>query len=185
MPFKILKILEKTNYGNKFTVEKLLVQAENGTEAEMYMRSSADYAIVIALVKPDEVVMVQQHRLGLEKVSTEFPMGQVASKQGQEIAEAELKEETGYTAGKMTFLGAFHPSPGWNTQRALVYVAEDLIPGEAEPEPLEFLTIKTMKLKEIDEAIKKNDIFDLPTIAAYHVFKLKFANKTKVAEKKR
>ena len=182
MQYKILKSLEKTEFGGKFSVEKLLILAPNGVEAEMYMRSGGDFAIVIPLLSSGEIVMVEQLRLGLEEHSLEFPMGQVTKADGtivkdQEIADIELKEETGYTAGRMTFLGAYHPAPGWSTQRALVYVAQELVEGNAEPEPLEFITVKTVTTSQLDNMIKNDKIINFPTIAAYHIFKLKFAEK--------
>lgn len=175
--FKLLKTLEKTDFGGKFSVEKVLVEAPNGEQTEFFLRSGSDFALVIPLLSTSEVVMVEQPRLSIENLSLEFPMGQVANPggrklEGEEIAAIELKEETGYTAGKLTLLGSFYPASGWNKQRALIYVAEDLAEGRAEPEPFEFITVQKVPMDELERKITANEITDLPTVAAFGLVKL-------------
>lgn len=182
MQFKILKTLERIDFSGKFAVEKLLIQAPSGTQAEFFLRTGADFAIIIPLLSKDEVVMVEQPRLALQEVSLEFPAGQVVSAEGisaegQVIADTELREETGYKAGKMTLLGTFYPSPGWSTQKVHVYVAEDLEEGEAEPEELEFITVKKVKIADLSNLILENKIMSFQTIAAYYLFLAKYAEK--------
>ncbi len=184
MKFKLLKTLEKTNFGDKFSVDKVLVEAPNGEHVEFFLRSGNDFALVIPLISATEVIMVEQPRLSVENLSLEFPMGQVANPEGrqlsgEEIAAIELKEETGYTAGKLTLLGSFYPASGWNKQRALVYVAEDLVAGQAEPEPLEFITVKKVGLEELERKVVSNEITDLPTIAAFGLTKLYLQKRSK------
>ncbi|MCX7997010.1 MAG: NUDIX hydrolase [Patescibacteria group bacterium] len=175
--YKILKSLGSWNFGNRFTVEKLLVESSNGLQGEFYMRSSSDFAIVMPLLDAETLVMVEQPRLGIEGLSLEFPMGQVAGKSDDDIATIELKEETGYTAGKLTLLQRSYPSPGWSKQRALIYVAEDLVAGSAEPEPMEMITVREVGIPELEGLIRAGRIYSLHSIAAFYLLKDYLAGK--------
>lgn len=168
--FKILKTLEKREYGNKFSVERLLVELPDGRKTEFYMRSGQDYAIVVPVVGESTLIMVEQPRLGMEEISLEFPMGQVAGETDENIAIRELKEETGYASGKLTLLGRLLPSPGWSMQHAQVYLAEDLTEGLAEPEPFEEITVRKVEIKELKQLIAERKMKSMPTIAAFHMY---------------
>jgi ADP-ribose pyrophosphatase len=116
--------------------------------------------------------MVEQYRIAADKISLEFPMGQVEGKDNpEEIARQELLEETGYTAQKMIHLSKFHQSPGWSTQIGHIFVAEDLTAGKAEPEEFEFVQNRLVKISEIDDLIADGTIFGMPTIAALYYYR--------------
>jgi ADP-ribose pyrophosphatase len=168
--FKIVKTLEKKEYGNKFSVEKLLVELPDGRQTEFYMRSGQDYAIIVPVIGESTLIMVEQPRLGMEGISLEFPMGQVDGKKDDDIAITELREETGYKAGKLDLLGKLLPSPGWSMQNALVYVATDLIEGSPEPEPFEEITVRKVEVSELKQLIRDGKMISMPTIAAFYMY---------------
>lgn len=168
--FKVLKVLEKREFGNKFSVERLLVQIPDGRQTEFFMRSGQDYAVIVPVLPNDTLVMVEQPRLGIEELSLEFPMGQVDGKENEEIAATELREETGYRTESFTLLGKLLPSPGWSTQHAQVYVAENLEAGAAEPEPYEQITVRHVTVSELKELIAAGKMKSMPTIAAFYMY---------------
>ena len=174
--FKVVKTLEKTDYGNKFSVEKLLIELPDGRQTEFYMRSGQDYAVVVPILGESTLIMVEQPRLGIEGVSLEFPMGQVDGKKGDDIAITELKEETGYQAKNLILLGKLCSSPGWSMQNALIYLATDLEEGRPEPEPFEQITVRKVEIYELKQLIREGKMTSMPTIAAFYMY-LQYAGK--------
>jgi ADP-ribose pyrophosphatase len=86
--------------------------------------------ILIPLMATDngyEVLMVRQYRAAIEESILEVPAG---TKDWQEdwlvCAQRELREETGYRAGKLTSLGQFWPAPGFSSELMTLYVATEL-----------------------------------------------------------
>lgn len=174
--FKIIKTISKQDYGNKFSVERLLVQFPDGRQTEFYMRSGQDYAVVVPMIEENTFIMVEQPRLGIEGMSLEFPMGQVDKKKDEEIATDELREETGYRAEKLTLLGKLLPSPGWSMQKAQIYLAEGLIEGIPEPEPFETITVRKVSIQELKQLILEGKMISMPTISAFYMY-LEYAGK--------
>ncbi|GAB2473080.1 NUDIX hydrolase [Jatrophihabitans fulvus] len=116
-------------------------------EVEFPDGSRGQYAVVD---KPDFVCvlprerngfwLVEQYRYPIGRREWELPQGGwPAGRQGTqlELARAELREETGHEAGRMTHLGRLHAAVGFCSQGYDVYLAEDLEAGEPDREPTE------------------------------------------------
>ena len=109
-----------------------------------------DWSAVIAIDKKD-VVLVEQYRYGVDRLSVEFPAGAVDSGETPEAtARRELLEETGYAAGRLIPLGALAAEPSRATNYGHFFVA----PGArrvAEPaaEETEDLRVLTMPAAEV------------------------------------
>ena len=79
-------------------------------------------AVILALTPDDEVVLVEQFRVPLNRVCIELPAGLIGDDEGAEgeaaevAAARELEEETGYRPGRMETIGEFHSSPGMVTE---------------------------------------------------------------------
>ena|SRR5574344_601935 len=109
-----------------FTVTERTSRAPDGSTGEYIVNEAKDWAIVIPVEKAS-FLMVRQWRHGEQKLSTEFPGGVI--EQGEDpgkAAERELKEETGCTAGKLTFLGKMNPNPALFANHVFIYCAEEL-----------------------------------------------------------
>lgn len=101
-------------------------------------------AVILALTPDDEVVLVEQFRVPLNRVCIELPAGLIGDDEGAEgeaaevAAARELEEETGYRPGRMETIGEFHSSPGMVTESFTLLRAFDLekvsegggLPGE-------------------------------------------------------
>lgn len=77
--------------------------------------------------KGDEFVMVRQWRHGAGELSVEFPGGVIEDNESiEEGAARELREETGFIAGKWTLLATMNPNPAFMTNTISFLLAEDL-----------------------------------------------------------
>jgi 8-oxo-dGTP pyrophosphatase MutT (NUDIX family) len=83
-----------------------------------------------------------------------------------EAAKRELKEETGFAANKWTEILQMHVSNSVSDEFAIVYVAQDLIAGEAEPEDTEELQLIKIPFNEAVQMVLEGKITDSISVAA-------------------
>lgn len=111
------------------------------------------------------VPLVGQHRFPLDRYSWELPEGGGPHDEPLlDAAKRELQEETGMSAASWAELIAFDVSNSVTDERAACFLAWDLSPGAAAPEPSEALTMKQMRFKELLEMVMTGDITDSLTI---------------------
>lgn len=97
---------ETTKVGWRTIVTKHFQLPDGRTDA-FQLYAGKDTACIIAVTKDRQVITVLQFRPGPEKIMHEIPGGFVDEEGGspEHAAVRELSEETGYTAGKVTYLG--------------------------------------------------------------------------------
>jgi ADP-ribose pyrophosphatase len=74
-----------------------------------------------------------------------------------------LIEETGYRCTEMRKLWTFFTAPGFCNERLHLFVAQGLMPGEAEPEATEVLHPHEFKLEDAWAMVERNEIPDAKT----------------------
>lgn len=124
--------------------------------------------VALAAVTPEgKMVMVRQYRKAAEKAVLEVPAGKIEKDEDHRLtAERELKEETGYSAGKIEHVTSFYSSIGYSTEVIYLYYATDLTPGETDFDDNESIEILEYDLKELKEMVFSGAIEDAKTIAA-------------------
>ena len=115
--------------------------------------------------------LVGQYRYPLEAYSWEIPEG------GGKLdidpllsAQRELKEETGITASKWTEIQRIHTSNSVTDEVGIIYLAEGLSYGEAQPDEDEVLKVKKIHWTEMLEMVLNGEITDSLSIAG--IFKV-------------
>ena len=89
-------------------------------------------AMIIPLTSTGHVILERQFRYAVKKVFLEFPAGKTdPGEESLKTAQRELQEETGYTAGRWTFLTTIHPVIGYSNEWIDIYLAQDLSPGKS------------------------------------------------------
>ncbi len=90
--------------------------------------TSVDWVNVVAVTDRGAVVMVRQYRFGAGYTTLETPGGMVDP--GEEplaAAQRELAEETGYTGGDWSYLGAVEPNPAFHDHLCHHYLARNVL----------------------------------------------------------
>jgi 8-oxo-dGTP pyrophosphatase MutT (NUDIX family) len=160
---------------NWMTVREDDIQFADGTVSIYGVVDKADYAIAVA-EEDGYLHLVEQYRYACAKRSLEFPMGGwPAGKSGtaEELAIAELSEETGLTAASWVHIGHLIQSSGYSPQAFDIYLATDLTPGAHNREHTEVdMVHKVLSESQFRELIADGTITDGPTIAAYAMLQL-------------
>jgi 8-oxo-dGDP phosphatase len=128
------------------------------------------YALVIA-IDGDRLQLVEQYRYPLGGRRWEFPQGAAPGLAHMEpfaLAERELREETGLTAGTMTLLGQLDVAPGMSSQRGWVFLATDISEGDPEREHEEQdMRSAWFTRDQVEAMILDGEITDAQSVAAY------------------
>ncbi len=122
---------------------------------------------IIALDEQGNTYLVGQYRFPLNEYSWEIPEG--GCPEGTDIltsAKRELKEETGFEANQWTELLRMYLSNSVSDEYVVVFIAQDLVAGEAEPEDTEKLAIKKLPFATALEWVMEGKITDSITVAA-------------------
>lgn len=130
---------------------------------------------VIALTPENKIVMVEQYRKALEQSIIEIPAGKLEP--GEEpvtTAARELEEETGYQCEEMKHLISFYTSPGFADEIIHLFLAKGLSKKEnaAACDEDEFVEVMEITLKEAQQYIKENKIYDAKTAYAVQYLQL-------------
>ncbi len=165
------KIKTKTLYSGVVDFKVDSVRLINGKTAKREYLDHPGAAAVLPIIG-DKVVLVQQYRYPIAQTTWELPAGKL--KPGQTplaAAKAELKEETGYTAGKIKKLIFFNPAAAFSSETVRIFIATNLKPGPTKPDQDEFLNIKLWPLKQAYKMVEDGTIKDSKTIIALLMYR--------------
>ncbi len=120
--------------------------------------------------------LVEQFRYPLGARRWEFPQGTapgLADIEPSELAERELREETGLHATSFEALGQLDAAPGMTSQRGWVFLATGITEGEPDLEVEEQdLRSAWFSRDDVEQMIRSGVIADAQSIAAYSLFLL-------------
>jgi ADP-ribose pyrophosphatase len=133
---------------------------------------------VIPITDDGRVVMVEQFRQGVERVTLEFPAG--VMEEGENPVEAalrELEEETGYCAGSAELLAEFDPDPAIQSNTVHVVVARDCRPtGQRHQDETEDVVVQLARVDEVPGLIRDGRIRHAVAIGAWYHYAAREAN---------
>lgn len=152
--------------GRNFNFKTDVVQLPNNRRT---IRDLVDHpgAVAILPLLPDgRIVLVRQYRYAVQKELLEIPAGTL--EKGEEpldCARRELKEETGFKAGKIVKLMCCYTAPGYSNEQIHFYKATQLLKVNKKTALNEFINVEIVNLDDVFKMIKKNVITDAKTIA--------------------
>ena len=152
--------------GRIISLRKDKVTVVNGTSYREVVEHNGG-AVLLALKDDGKMIMVRQYRRPADKVMFEVPAGKIDPGEDPEVtAVRELKEETGYTAGKVRYLCHFYPSVGFSEEVLYLYLCTDLVPGETDFDDNEAIDIEEWDVEELHEMVMRGEIDDAKTLIA-------------------
>ncbi|WP_269617976.1 NUDIX domain-containing protein [Zhongshania sp. BJYM1] len=127
-------------------------------------------SIAVGIVPLDDdgfTYLVKQYRYPLEESSWEIPEGGCPlGSSPLNTASRELAEETGLTAGRWAKLMDLHTSNSVTDERGEIFLALDLIQGEADLEPTEDIVVRRVPVGEAISMAMDGRITDAISVAA-------------------
>jgi ADP-ribose pyrophosphatase len=113
------------------------------------------------------ILLVRQYRLGAKSELLELPAGVLHDDEDPaEGAAREVREETGFAAGRLTRLGGFYMAPGYSTEYMHVFLATQLTPDPLPQDDDEFLQVETIPASRLLEMAQRGEIQDGKTLVS-------------------
>ena len=158
-------------YRNPWTrVREDVLERPDGSTFVYGVVERPDFALILA-VDRDGFWLVEQFRHPIGRRSWEFPQGTWTHGDdgtAENLARAELAEETGFRADRLDHLGRLDLAPGLMTQRFDVWRATGLTPGPTAREASEAdMRSAFVPEAELRAMIRDGRFTDGPSLAAY------------------
>lgn len=173
---EITTLSSSIKYQNRWmTVKENEILRPDGSTGIYGIVEKKDFA-VIAAIDGDSIYMVEQFRYPVQQRFWELPQGSWEDSDvlPENLARAELKEETGVIARHMEHIGHYFAAYGFCSQGYNVFVATGL---EESDNDLDFeeqgLISQKFRINEVEEMILTNKIKDATTIAVFGILKMK------------
>lgn len=128
-----------------------------------------EVALILPITSNQEIILVRQYRHGAGKILLELPAGTFNpdEESPQTAAIRELKEETGYIADTVTYLGISYDNPVKDTNKINLFLAEKVKKsGEQQLDVTEEIEVVLIPIEAILEKISTGEICVAGTVAA-------------------
>jgi len=148
----------------------------NGNSFKAVILESRDWVNIVAVTPEKKILVVEQFRLGVSKMTVEIPAGIIEPGEDPlQAAMRELEEETGYTSGNWQYLGWFEPNSAFMTNRCHSFLTSDVVKTHPvsldEGEEIAFQEISLDELKQTIALGKMRN--SLSVLALSRVFDLR------------
>lgn len=141
-------------------IDKVRFRLPNGKEADYYLKIENSSAVVVAITKEHQVILVRQYRPGKGQLILDLPGGGIKPGQTPEdAARAELLEETGYM-GNLQFVAQSLPD-AYSTRRSHIFVATDCEKiAEQTLDPQEFVEVVLFSMEQFKAHARSAQLTD-------------------------
>lgn len=163
-----VRVLEsKTMYaGAVFGVRRDRVLEPGGIEVTRDVVTHSGSVVLLPILPDGRLLLVRQYRHAVGGYLWELVAGRIEPGEAPlAAARRELAEETGYTARRYRKLLDVFPTPGFVSERMLLYAAEGLTPGAARPEADERILARRFTLRELETMIRRGRLRDAKSVA--------------------
>jgi ADP-ribose pyrophosphatase len=158
---------EVVHVGRRIRVEVDTLQTSDGRTIKRDAIRHPGAVVILPVLDAERVVLLKNFRFVIGETLWEVPAGTLEPPEPPAAcARRELLEETGYQAKKWRSLGFLYASPGVMDEKLHLFVAEELTPGPAKPEPDEQLEPVVVKLADAIRMCLDGTIRDAKTITS-------------------
>ena len=158
----------KTLYqGRVFGVRRDEVIEPGGVRATRDIVAHPGSIVVLPVFLDGRILLIRQYRHSVGDFLWELVAGRIdAGETPLAAARRELREETGFTARGLRKLLELVPTPGFVSEKMVIFLAEGLMAGKAQPESDERITARRFRPPEIERMIRSGRLRDAKSVAA-------------------
>jgi len=175
--YKILKT-EKLFEHKRITILEDDIEYENGELSKfLKFEHKANAAQVIGIRDDGKICLIREYSHTVGERLLGFPGGLIGLEEDKfEGGKREFLEETGYSAGKLEYLGMTYPYHRRLPEKLFLFVARELTElGEQREDSEQDMEVVWMTEAEVGQAIKKNEITNAQTLAHWAIYKSQLA----------
>ena len=130
-------------------------------------------ATLVFVFRGEEILLIDK-KTGLGKGKINGPGGKVdPGETPEQAASRELREETGYAAGRVESLGSINPNPALFANRVHMWAALDCVPvGPIQNSSNEETSVELLPLARLGQSVREGAIDHALVVAALYSFEL-------------
>jgi ADP-ribose pyrophosphatase len=142
------------------------VRSADGHEGSREYLRHPGAVMIVPLLDAEHVLLERQYRYPLGRAIVEFPAGKIdAGEAPLACAQRELLEETGYVAGRWSYLGSLHNAVAYSDERIVIFLAEDLRrEAGAQLDAGETLEVFEATWRQLLEWVRDGSVTDVKTM---------------------
>ncbi len=148
---------------------RLVVETVRRPDGALVERGYVEHpgSVVLVPLQEDRVIMLAQYRPALGTTILECPAGTRGWDEAWNVcAQRELREETGYRAGRFQELGLIWPVPGVSDERMWLALAQDLTPDPLPGDFDEQIELRPMVLSDLVAMARDGRLEDAKSVVA-------------------
>lgn len=154
--------------GKLLKVYRDRVRLPDGGESEREWIDHPGASAIVPLLDDGRLILVRQFRYPVGAEFIEVPAGKLDHKgeSPEDVAHRELEEETGWRAGELSPMGAYHMAVGYSNEVIHCYKATKLEYVGSSLDHDEFLEVIYVPVNEALEMIDDGRITDVKTVVS-------------------
>ena len=158
---------ERVYEGSRINVRRDIVSLPDGGTAQRDIVEHPDAVSIVAVDSDNNVVLVRQYRRAPKLFLLEVPAGVMdPGEEPIQTAQRELREETGFAAATLDFLGDFYTAPGILTERMYAFLATGLTEDALPPDEDEDIEVERVPLAKAMEMARSGELNDAKSIVS-------------------
>ena len=129
---------------------------------------SADWVTILPMTEDEMLVMIQQYRHGIGRITLEVPGGLIEpGEEPLKAAERELQEETGFSCKKASKIAEIDANPAIQNNKSHVFLCQGCrLTGQQKLDPMESISIIKVPLEHISALVANGSISHAIVLAA-------------------
>lgn len=138
---------------------------------KIYVRGKRkNYSTVVPFLSADKILMIKSYRHLVDSLQFEIPSGYIEDGESpKDAAIREFKEETGYSANKILFVGEYTLDYSMFEQKGYIFAAYDLVKTQEQHLGLmESIKIESLTIDQVKEMLFKGKILNAASIVALY-----------------
>ncbi len=147
-------------------LENHRVRSPAGREFHHVVVDAGPSALIVPVTGDGRMVITREYRYPTRGWNYELPGGGARGLRPAAAARKELREETGYLARRLKFIGKFVVYSGISNEFCHVFLATGLRRESQQTEPTEQIRVHTVRWKELERLIAANRFRDGMSLAA-------------------
>lgn len=167
-----LRDIVKSEYPYKGHVLDLRIDHVKFPSGKVKVREVVEHKSAVAMFavnEKDEICLVSQYRHAVDQSILEIPAGIIEPGENPEdAASRELQEEIGCKPGRLVKISDFYSSPGYSTERIILYYAFDLAKSKLPGDDDEYINTHWFSVSEFALKVANGEINDGKTLFAYY-----------------
>ena len=171
MEKRIRTIASLSTHSFSAYLDEVLLQ--NNQTGQRMRIDHPEASAIIPFVSEKEILMVRQYRYALGRETLEIPAGKVdPGETPEQCIRRELKEETGYEAGRIEWVYTYAPALGYSNELIHLYSGHGLRKVETKIDEREIASVEKISLDELKRMFRERAILDGKTLLGLSLMRI-------------